>query len=47
MAHEDGHFKEIECIGDYAHKPEILKDTNVSATFNMGDLAPCVENVTP
>ena len=33
-----------ERIGDNAYKLELLRDMNVSTTFNVGDLTPYVED---
>jgi len=31
-------------VGDNAYKVKLLGDMNISATFNVGDLTPCIED---
>jgi len=44
MVRAESPFKVLEMIRDNAYKLEFLGDMNVSTTFNMGDLAPYVED---
>jgi len=44
MAHEEGPFKVLEWIKENAYKLELLNEMNVSATFNMGSLAPYIKD---
>jgi len=44
MARSDGPFEVIEKIGDNAYKLQLPGDMAISATFNVGDLSPYVED---
>ena len=44
MTRGDGSFIVIERIGRNAYKLQLLGDTTVLATFNVGDLSPHVED---
>jgi len=44
MARSDGPFEVIEKVGSNAYKLQLLGDTAVPATFNIGDLSPYVED---
>ena len=44
MARGDGPYKVLERIGDNAYKLELPGDTKISATFNVGDLSPYLED---
>ncbi|KAL6504051.1 hypothetical protein OROGR_025974 [Orobanche gracilis] len=44
MARGDGPFKVLERIGDNAYKLKLPGDTNISATFNVRDLSPYLED---
>uniref|UniRef100_A0A7C8Z7B4 Tf2-1-like SH3-like domain-containing protein n=1 Tax=Opuntia streptacantha TaxID=393608 RepID=A0A7C8Z7B4_OPUST len=44
MARSDGPFEVIAKIGDNAYKLQLPGDMAVSATFNVGDLSPYVED---
>jgi len=34
----------VHTVGDNAYKVEFSGDMNISATFNVGDLTPCIED---
>ena len=44
MARSDGPFEVIEKVGTNAYKLQLSRDMAVSATFNIGDLSPYVED---
>ena len=44
MARSDGPFVIIEKVGSNAYKLQLPGDMAVSATFNIGDLSPYVED---
>ncbi|KAJ9567692.1 hypothetical protein OSB04_003658, partial [Centaurea solstitialis] len=44
MARGDGPYKVLARIGDNAYKLELPGNTNISATFNVGDLSPYLED---
>jgi len=44
MAKGDGPFKVLAKVGVNAYKLELPRDVTVSATFNVGDLSPYVED---
>jgi len=44
MARSDGPFEVIEKVGTNAYKLQHPGDIAVSATFNIGDLSPYVED---
>ena len=44
MARSDDPFEVIEKIGDNAYKLQLPGDMAVSATFDVGDLSPYVED---
>ena len=44
MARSDGPFEIIEKVGSNAYKLQLPGDMAVSATFNIGDLSPYVED---
>jgi len=43
MLRSDGHFEIIEKIGPNAYKVDLLREYEVSATFNMVGLSPYYE----
>jgi len=44
MARGDDHYKIIQKVGDNAHKIELLRDMNISSTFNVGELTRYIED---
>ena len=44
MARGDGPYKIIHKVGDDVYKVELPGDMNISATFNIGDLTPYIED---
>jgi len=40
----DGSYKVVQKVGENAYKIELLGDTQVSVTFNVGDLTPYLED---
>jgi len=44
MSRGDGPFKIIQKVGDNAYKLYLQGDMAVSATFNIGDLSPYIED---
>jgi len=44
IARGDGPYKIVQSIGDNAYKVELPSDINISATFNVGDLTPYIED---
>jgi len=44
MAIGDGPYKIVQKVGDNANKIKLSDDTNISATFNVGDLTPCIDD---
>jgi len=44
MPTADGPFEILETVNDNAHKVNLLEDYGVSATFNVADLSPYVED---
>ena len=46
MARSDGAFEVMEKVGNNAYKLQLPRDMAVSATFNIGDPSPYVEDST-
>jgi len=44
MARGDDPYKIVQRVGDNAYKVELLGDMNFSATFNVGDVTPYIED---
>ena len=44
MARGDGPYMLVHKVGDNAYKVEFSSDMNISATFNVGDLTPYIED---
>jgi len=44
MTREDDPYKILQRLGDNAYKTEFSGDMNISSTFNVGDLAPYIED---
>jgi len=44
MTREDGPYKIVRKVGDNAYKIELMGDMNISATFNVRDLTPYIED---
>jgi len=44
MPRSEGHFAVLECVNDNAYKIDLLDDYNVSATFNVLDLSPYLDD---
>jgi len=45
MARSDGSFEKIEKVGNSAYTLQLPGDMAVSATFNIGNLSPYVEDI--
>ena len=44
MARGDDSYKIVQRVGGNAYKVELPGDTNISITFNVGDLTPYIED---
>ena len=44
MARENGPYKIVQRVGDNAYKIELPGDINISATFNIRDFTPYIED---